>query len=139
MTFLYYCPCPVCFGQGHGRLCNIAKVWTLSTLLKETAHFAQLLFIILVSRVFSSLLPEKPGSRLIAHSLHMCYSGSWSHSQSFLFSSQLSQYPAASYSLLSFSDSSRHLRFLQRPSLQEGHLCFSSSSGQRDKVLDRVP
>ena len=31
----------VCFGQGHGRLCKIAKVWTLSTLLKETAQYEQ--------------------------------------------------------------------------------------------------
>ena len=30
-----YCPCSVRFGQRHGRLCNIAKVWTLSTLLGD--------------------------------------------------------------------------------------------------------
>ena len=60
------------------------------------------------------------------------------HSQLFLFSSQMSQSPAASHSLLSFSLSSRHLRFLQLPARQEGHSCFSSSSGQRDKVLERA-
>ena len=65
-----------------------------------------------------------------------CNSWSWSHSQSFLFSSQSSQYPAASYSRLSFSRSSRHLRYRQGPSRQEGHLC-SSSSGHRDKVWER--
>ena len=68
----------------------------------------------------------------------ICYSWSWSHSQSFLFSSQLSQYPAASCSRLSFSTSSRHLRFLHRPSRQDGHLCFSPSSGHRDNVLERA-
>ena len=33
--FFIYCPCSVRFGQRHGRLCNIAKVWTLSTLLGD--------------------------------------------------------------------------------------------------------
>ena len=68
----------------------------------------------------------------------ICYSRPWSHSQLFLFSSQFSQYPAASHSLFSFSLSTRHLRFLQLPARQEGHSCFSSSSGQRDKVLERA-
>ena len=105
--------------------------------LKETEHFEQLLFTILLQGRFPPHIQRSQGvDHMPAH--WICYSRSWSHSQLFLFSSQLSQYPAASHSLLSFSLSSRHLRFLQLPSLQEGHLCFSSSSGQRDKVLERA-
>ena len=53
LFFFIYCPCSVRFGQRHGRLCNIAKVWTLSTLVKETAiHYEQSLITILVARVF---------------------------------------------------------------------------------------
>ena len=59
-----------------------------------------------------------------------------SHSQLFLFSSQLSHSPAAAHIWFSFSASSMHLRFLQR--CHGGHLCSSSSSGQRDKVLERA-
>ena len=103
--------------------------------LKETAHFEQLLFTILLQGHFPTRIQRSQGVGRLP-TLWICYSRSWSHSQLFLFSSQLSQYPAASHSLFSFSLSSRHLRFSQV--LQEGHLCFPSSSGQRDKVWERA-
>ena len=67
---------------------------------------------------------------------HCFCSSRSSHSQLFLFSSQLSHSPAAAHIWFSFSASSMHLRFLQR--CHGGHLCSSSSSGQRDKVLERA-
>ena len=61
------CPCSVRFGQRHRGLCNIAKVWTLST---RANHYEQSLITILVARIFPSLLARSGSNTLckcVAH------------------------------------------------------------------------